>query len=137
MNTDTFYTRRMLLRYSRQLVAARRLARYDRLVGREGTVDNAVRKARRRVLIERVAREIMESLIFSGSENSVVQEVRGRLSAELGEELVFRYPPDDLDFKIFRSRVEGGETELAPGEKQEVMGRLWDVTLKTVDATML
>ncbi|MDR2800148.1 MAG: hypothetical protein LBB52_02640 [Desulfovibrio sp.] len=136
MNTDTFYTRRMLLRYSRQLVAARRLARYDRLVGREGA-DSAVRKTRRRALIERVAREIMESLIFSGIENSVVQEVRGRLSAELGEELVFRYPPDDLDFKIFRSGAEGGEMELAPREKQEVMGRLWDVTLKTVDATML
>ncbi|MDR3177017.1 MAG: hypothetical protein LBU06_10875 [Desulfovibrio sp.] len=137
MNTDTFYTRRMLLRYSRQLVAARRLARYDRLVGREETVDNAVRKARRRTLIERVAREIMESLIFSGVENSVVREVRGRLSAELGEELVFRYPPDDPDFKIFRPGTGGGETELAPGEKQAVMGRLWDVTLKTVDATML
>ncbi|MDR0827899.1 MAG: hypothetical protein LBN33_08525 [Desulfovibrio sp.] len=137
MDTDTFYTRRMLLRYSRQLVAARRLARYDRLTGREGSVDSATRKAKRRTMIERVAREIMENLIFSGSENAVVQEVRGRLSAELGEELVFRYPPDDMDFKIFRPGAEGDELELAPGEKQAVMGRLWDVTLKTVDATML
>lgn len=136
MTTHSFYTRQMLLRYSRQLVAARRLARYDRLLGRGGQADPDAAAARRQSMVERVAREIVENLIFSGSENPIVQEVQKRLIEELGEELVFRYPPADLDFKIFRL-ADDGEKELAPGEKQAVMGRLWDVTLRTVDATML
>jgi hypothetical protein len=88
-------------------------------------------------MIERVAREIMENLIFSGSENPIVLEVRKRLSEEVGEDLIFRYPPAEQDFQIFRTGGQGFETELAPGEKQAVMGRLWEVTLRTVDATML
>lgn len=137
MTTHSFYTRQMLLRYSRQLVAARRLARYDRLLGRGPQADPDAVAEKRRATVERVAREIMENLIFSGSDNPVVQEVQARLIEELGEELVFRYPPSAFDFKIFRTSEDGGEEELAPGEKQEVMGRLWDVTLRTVDATML
>ncbi|MDR1947179.1 MAG: hypothetical protein LBQ51_08460 [Desulfovibrio sp.] len=137
MEMHTFYTRRMLLRYSRQLVAARRLARYDRLVGKGSRGDPGVEETKRRDMIERIAREIMENLIFAGSDNPVVREVRSRLASEMGEELVFRYPPDDPDLKIFRPVADGGETELLPGERQVVMGRLWDVTLRTVDATML
>lgn len=137
MTTHSFYTRQMLLRYSRQLVAARRLARYDRLLGRGGQADPDAAAEKRQAMVERVAREIVENLIFSGSENPIVQEVQGRLIEELGEELVFRYPPADLDFKIFRTLEDGEERELLPGEKQAVMGRLWDVTLRTVDATML
>ena len=137
MTTHSFYTRQMLLRYSRQLVAARRLARYDRLLGRGGQADPDAAAVRRQAMVERVAREIVENLIFSGSENPIVQEVQERLIEELGEELVFRYPPADLDFKIFRMAEDGEEEELPPGEKQAVMGRLWDVTLRTVDATML
>ena len=137
MTTHSFYTRQMLLRYSRQLVAARRLARYDRLLGRAGQADPDAAAERRQAMVERVAREIVENLIFSGSENPIVQEVQERLTEEMGEQLVFRYPPADLDFKIFRTAEDGEEHELAPGEKQAVMGRLWDVTLRTVDATML
>jgi hypothetical protein len=137
MDMHTFYTRRMLLRYSRQLVAARRLARYDRLVGKGSQDDPGVEAEKRRDMIERVAREIMENLIFAGSDNPVVREVKNRLASEMGEELVFRYPPDDPDLKIFRSASDGRETELPPRERQVVMGRLWDVTLRTVDATML
>lgn len=137
MTTHSFYTRQMLLRYSRQLVAARRLARYDRLLGRGAQADPDAAAAKRQAMVERVAREIVENLIFSGSENPIVLEVQERLTEEMGEQLVFRYPPADLDFKIFRTAEDGEEKELPPGEKQAVMGRLWDVTLRTVDATML
>lgn len=137
MNTHSFYTRQMLLRYSRQLVAARRLARYDRLLGRNLSEGPEAVQAKRREMVERVAREIMENLIFSGSDNPVVLEVKNRLADEVGEELIFRYPPAEQDFQIFRVGSDGEETELGNGERQAVMGRLWDVTLRTVDATML
>lgn len=137
MDTQSFYTRQMLLRYGRQLVAARRLARYDQLVGRGRAMGADEAEAKRQAMVERVAREIMENLIFSGSENSVVQEVKDRLAEETGETYFFRYPPDEQDFKIFRAAAGGRELELSQSEKQLVMGRLWDVTLRTVDATML
>ncbi|MDL2216234.1 hypothetical protein LJB81_00705 [Desulfovibrio sp. OttesenSCG-928-M14] len=137
MNTQSFYTRQMLLRYSRQLVTARRIARYDRLLGRSVPAGSHEAETKRKDLIERVAREIMENLIFSGSDNPIVREVRDRLDQEMGEELIFRYPPAEQDIQIFRKNETGHEVELPRGEKQTVMGRLWDVTLQTVDATML
>ena len=87
-------------------------------------------------MVERVAREIMENLIFSGSDNPTVQDVKERLTRELGEELIFRYPPADQDFKIFRIK-DGEERELSEAEKQRAMARLWQVTLRAVDETML
>lgn len=137
MTIHSFYTRQMLLRYSRQLVAARRLARYDRLLGRAAQADPHAASAKRRTMVERVAREIVEDLVLSGSDNPIVHEVRERLIKELGEEVKFSYPPADLDIRIFRTSEDGEQIELLPGEKQAVMGRLWDVTLRTVDATML
>lgn len=136
MTTRSFYTRQMLLRYSKQLVAARRLARYERLIGRERLDDPATAEAKRHAMVERVAREIMENLIFSGSDNPIVREVQDQLSLENGEDYVFRYPPAEQDFQVFRA-TDTGEEELTPSEKQLLMGQLWDVTLRTVDATML
>jgi hypothetical protein len=137
MTTQSFYTRQMLMHYGRQLVAARRLARREQLIGRGPHGDAPDAEARRRAIIERIAHEIMDNLIFSGSENSIVGEVRRRLAGELGEHLVFRFPPAEGDVRIFRKSENGEEKELPQGEKQLVMDRLWDVTLKTVDATML
>ncbi|MDL2316515.1 hypothetical protein LJC59_05475 [Desulfovibrio sp. OttesenSCG-928-A18] len=137
MTTDTFYTRQMLMQYGRQLIAARRLARYNQIIGRAPAVTSSEASARRHAMVERIAREIMENLIFSGSDNPIVQEVKQRLAQELGEELIFRYPPADQDFMILRPNPEGGETALSDSEKQVVMGRLWNVTLHTVNETML
>ncbi len=137
MTTQSFYTRQMLLQYGKQLVAARRLARYEQLLGRGSQSGPEAVAAKRQMMVERIAREIMENLIFSGSENPIVQEVRSRLAREMGEEFTFRYPPADRDFQIFRTTPGGEEKELGAAEKQNLMGRLWDVTLRTVDATML
>ena len=136
MTTHTFYTRQMLLQYGRQLVTARRLARYEQLLGRGPRGDTASNAAKRQDMVERVAREIMENLIFSGSDNPTVQDVKERLTRELGEELIFRYPPADQEFKIFRIK-DGEERELSEAEKQRAMARLWQVTLHAVDETML
>lgn len=137
MTTQTFYTRQMLLQYGKQLIAARRLARYEESLGRGRQAGTEAAFARRRQMIERIAQEIMDNLIFSGSDNAVVQEVKERLAKELGAEFIFRYPPADRDFKIFRLDGGGNEHELADHDKQTVLNRLWEITLRTVDATML
>lgn len=136
MTTSTFYTRQMLMQYGRQLIAARRLARYNQLVGSAPVADGEA-AARRHAMVERISREIMENLIFSGSDNPIVQEVKRRLAEETGEEYIFRYPPADQDFLILLPGSNGEEIPLAPADKQIVMGRLWDITLRTVNETML
>lgn len=137
MTTQTFYTRQMLLQYGKQLIAARRLARHEENLSRGRRPDSEAALAKRRNMAERIAREIMENLIFSGSDNPVVREVKDRLCGELGASLVFRYPPADKDFKIFRLDDQGRERELPGKEKDTVLDRLWEITLQTVDDTML
>ncbi len=137
MDTHSFYTRNMLQQYGKQLVSARRLARYQQLLGRgdqQGV--GPPPDVKRRLMVERIAREIVDNLIFSGSENPIVNEVRQRLNTVMGEELIFQYPPGELEFKIIRNTLDGPE-EISVDEKHLVMGRLWDITLETVNETML
>lgn len=137
MDSQSFYTRQMLLQYGKQLIAARRLSRYEQMIGRKQQTDREAVLARRRLTVERVAREIIDNLIFSGSDNPIVTEVKERLAEERGERYVFRYPPAEEDFLVFREMPDGGEEELSLTEKRELMDELWDVALRTVDATML
>jgi hypothetical protein len=137
MDPQSFYTRQMLLQYGKQLIAARRLARYERLMGRRQRIGNDAVLTRRRALVERIAREIIENLLFSGSENPIVQDVRRNLERETGQEYIFRYPPAEEEFLILRRTPEGGEEELTEEERQRLMTRLWEVSLRVVDATML
>lgn len=87
-------------------------------------------------MVERIAREVVDNLIFSGSENPVVLEVRERLDHELGEQFIFQYPPGELDFKIFR-KEDDELVEVTADDKHIVMGRLLDITRETVAETML
>lgn len=137
MDTQSFYTRHMLLQYGRQLIASRRLARYTQLVGgNSGNRGRPAPEVQRQLMVERISREVIDNLLFAGSDNPVVLEVKERLEQEIGERLIFQYPPGEIDFKIFRET--GGEAaELAPDEKHIVMGRLLDITRRTVAETML
>ena len=136
MSTTSFYTRQMLTTYGRQLVNARRLVRYEQLMGRQLPPEDAV-AYRRKLMIERISKEIVDNLIFSGSQNSIVVEVRKALESATGMTLEFYYPPGRLDYQIFKLERNGDRTELSAEEKQYIMNKLWDVTTRTVDATTL
>lgn len=135
--TSSFYTRHMLLQYGRQLISSRRLARYNQLMGLSGAGPGSPPPdEQRRLMVERIAREVVDNLVFSGSENPVVLEVRQRLEKTLGEKLIFQYPPGELDFKILREDS-NGPVEICGDEKHKIMGRLLDITRRTVEETML
>ena len=135
MDVPPVYTRHMLSSYGKQLVTARRLARFRQATrGAEEPV--IAPEVRRRLLVERIAREIMENLLISSSDNPVVDEIRKRLQKEYGEQLTFTYPPSRLEIQVFREGPEGQE-EIAPAEKVGILDRLWEITLETVDETML
>lgn len=128
----------MLKTYGKQLSSAKRLARFRHAL-RLSQAQDAVsisQQAKRRELVERVAREIMENLIVNGEGNPVVGEIMDRLAAQTGWTVVFEYPLDGGDLRVLRDTPEG-PLELGPEEKARLMQELWEVTLAKVDETML
>ena len=134
---SSYYMQHMLLQYGRQLTTARRLARHRqamRLAG--GFEPEPSPEEKRRLMVRRVTSEIVENLLLTGSDNPVVTEVTERLNEALGEEILFRFPPGELDMLLFR-RTEDGDTELGVEEKGRVMGLLWHIAEEVVNETML
>ena len=135
VSIPSFYFRNMLLQYDRQLVTARRLARLKAEL-RERMPAAVPTETKRRVMVEHVARELLDNLLFSGSDNPVVREVRQELNRTLHGEYSFRYPPGEVDVRIFREEPDGSR-ELTSEERKHILAALWEITLAKVDATML
>ncbi|MDL2307742.1 hypothetical protein LJC48_06955 [Desulfovibrio sp. OttesenSCG-928-C06] len=138
MDTRSFYTRHMLLQYGRQLISSRRLSRYNQLMGlASGHEQLPAPDVQRRMMVDRISREVVENLIFTGSDNPVVQEVRQRLDDELDGKYLFQYPPGEIDFRIMRQEEDGSTVQVSSDEKHRIMGLLLDLTRETVSETML
>ena len=135
MSIPSFYFRNMLLQYDRQLVTARRLARLKAELRDQMPVSISA-ETTRRAMVEHVARELLDNLLFTGSDNPVVREVRQELNRTLHGEYSFRYPPGEVDVRIFREEPEGSR-ELTSEERKNILAALWEITLSKVDATML
>ena len=135
MSIPSFYFRNMLLQYDRELVTARRLARLKAELRDQMPVSISA-ETKRRAMVEHVARELLDNLLFTGSDNPVVREVRQELNRTLHGEYSFRYPPGEVDVRIFREEPEGSR-ELTSEERKNILAALWEITLSKVDATML
>ena len=131
----SFYIRNMLLGYDKQLTTARRLARYRRSLGLDQE-ETTPPEVKRKQLVERVAREIVENLIISGSDNPIVTDIKEVLELSFNEKLYFDYPPTESELSIYRE-TETGPQELTPEEKGKILNRLWAITLDKVNETML
>jgi hypothetical protein len=134
-----YQVRAMLRTYGRQVTTARRLARYRRSLRVAGAEDEVriSREAKRRELVGRVAAEIVENCIVTGSDTPIVEEIKAELEEELGFPLLFAYPPEEQEMQIFRFDADNGPEELVGEEKAEVFKRLWELALEKVDETML
>ena len=130
--------RNMLQTYGKQLTSAKRLARFRRALKRSESPDVVTisRQARRRELVEKISREIIENLIVSGNENPIVDDILKQLESDFGEVFLFEYPLDGSDVQVLRSTPEG-VADLPPEDKASVMNRLWEITLENIDRTML
>ncbi len=128
----------MLRTYGKQLASAKRLARYRRALRLSQSQDvvEISRQARRRELVERIAREIVENLIVNGERTAVITDIMTSLEAETGMRLVFEYPLDGGDVRILRETAEGPE-EISGDFRAKTLQALWDITLAKVDDTML
>lgn len=83
--------RMMLQGYEQQLLAARRLARLRmrRRVAEGDDPGDPDPSASRHIMVEKVARELYETLLYTGSDNPVVEEIRQELGREVGQEVQF------------------------------------------------
>lgn len=137
MNTSSFYVRNMLHQYDRQLVTSRRLARYRQVMElASGEEPELTAEERRKIMVERVARELFENLLFTGSDTPLVRDILQELMKQRSEHLLFKYPPGGLQLTILRETDEGF-VEVEPFEKQHILDQAWNITLDIVDDTML
>lgn len=139
MAANPALVRNMLRTYGRQVTTARRLARYRRSLKAAGAEDEVVisREAKRRELVHKVAAEIVESLIVTGSENPIVEDIKQELEQEFKTRFFFAYPPEEQDLQIFRIMGAKEAVEVTGQERTRILERLWHLTLAKIDETML
>jgi hypothetical protein len=129
--------RMMLQGYEQQLLAARRLARFRvrRRIAQGEDPNDPDPSVKRHSMVEQVARELYETLIYTGSDNPVVEDIRQELGREVGREVEFTYLPGG------RLRVVGKGSEglepLSEEASREVRNALWRITRQKVEESML
>ena len=127
----------MLQGYERQLLSARRLARFcaqGRLA--EGfEPEDPDPSIKRRLFVEKTARELYDTLCFTGSQNPIVEDVRTEFGKRLGKNVRFAYPPGER-----LNIVAEGESGLEPlPEAEQLRARhlLRQVIRQLVERSML
>ena len=91
---------------------------------------------RRRHMVERVSREIIDNLLVAGAQTPVVQDIVGELEAQFDSRFLFEYAFMECDLQVFR-HTSGGPKRLAGDEAREVLDALWRITTSKVNTTML
>jgi hypothetical protein len=138
VTVNNFLVKNVLQTYDRQLGTARRIARLNKALSQAGITDSVSISpdAKRKQLVERIAHEIVDNLLVSGSTNAVVQEIRKDLENDMGFQLLFSYSPTKGEVVIHKQGPAGTE-QVMPEERERILGRLWSITLNKVDETML
>lgn len=144
MTVKSFYVQNMLRKYGKQIVSARQLAKAGQSARNlqhieidQTSDDNiAIAAERRQGLVERVAREVYENLLFSGSDNPIVQEIKAQLESELGFAVLFKHPFPNLSLQLYKE-TDVGMIKVSGDEKEQIMDKLWAISLDKVNATML
>ena len=137
MSVVTAEIRMMLKRYERQLMAYRRVVRYrvKRRLAQGQNPQDPDPSPKRRMYVDKVAKEIFESLIYTGSDNPIIEEIRSELSNFVGTQLRFFYPPGKR-LRIVKVIPEG-HAQLSEEERHKVRTSLWRITREKINASML
>ncbi len=131
--------RLMLQQYELQLLTARRLARYQHARRAEDEVEPPDPDAHRKATVQRVAKELYDRLVFTGTDNPLVDDIMEQLSAALGSKLLLHYPtPEplrDAHVQLLRqaSAQQSSPTPLTGHEHTQALHLLWQITLKAVE----
>lgn len=134
--TTSIQTRLMLQRYQQQLVAARRLAMARaKLRIRDGlSPDDPDPSVNRHEYVKKVARELYTSLIYTGSQNPVVEDIRKELGEHIGQNVEFTYPPGKKLCIV--GDGPDGKKPLSMERQLDSYNMLFDITRRKVDQSM-
>ena len=137
VDANNLRLRIMMQSYEQQLLAARRLARFrvKRRLAMGESPEDPDPAIKRRAFVEKVAQELYDTLIFTGSENPVVEEIRQELGKAVGREVVFTYPPG-CKLKIMAMGPDG-PVPFSDADERKVRYALWRITRQKVDGSML
>lgn len=129
--------RKVLKSYEQQLMMARRLARLKvKMRLAEGLMpEDPDPSIRRQGFVKAVARELFDSMIFTGNENPVVEEIRRELSRALKKEVEFAYPAGGRLCIVAREAT--GPRSLTASEQLVARGILENITSDKVEKSML
>ncbi len=146
MIANNLHTRLMLQQYKLQLLTARRLARHRRsqlLASGEETPPPKDPKVQRARVVHQVARELYESLLSTGSDNPMVEDIVKQLGKALGSKVILQYPtPSPLHEEHLRLMREAKDEQrplipLDECENREALHILWEIVLRTVDKSTI
>jgi hypothetical protein len=127
----------MLQGYEQQLLTARRLVKFHvrhRLAAGLDPQDPDPDVNRRR-MVEKIAKELYETVVFTGSDNPVVEEIRRELGKNFGQEVLFTYPPGGTLCMV--ARTADGSRPLTEEEQRRMRPVLWRLTRQKVDESTL
>ena len=135
-DATTLQTRLMLQKYQQQLVAARRLAMTRaKLRMRAGlSPEDPDPALNRHEYVKKVARELYTSLIYTGSENPVVEDIRKELGEHIGQEVEFTYPPGKKLCIV--GAGPDGKKPLSMARQLDSYNMLFDITRRKIDQSM-
>jgi hypothetical protein len=139
VTVNNYLVKTVLQTYDRHLGTARRIARLNKALSQAGITDSVSISpdAKRKQLVERIAREIVDNLLVAGSSNPVVQDIRKDLEEQVGLRLLFSYSPDKGELVVHKQQGPSGTEQATPEERDEILERLWTIALNKVDETML
>ncbi len=143
MGNNNIQFRIMQKQYELQMLTARRLARYHRKRLQETGEDYPDPDEQREIAVKRVAQELYERLIFTGSDNPMVDDITEKLGTALGSDVVMTYPaPAPLREEHLRllrmpDSKQQTPTPLSDAEQSKALHLLWKITLQTVDESMV
>ncbi len=139
MKAKSTQFRLMLQQYELQLLTARRLARYQQTQLAEAEMDPPDPDAHRKATVQRVAKELYERLIFTGTDNPLVDDIMEQLSTALGSKLLLHYPtPEPLKNAHMQLLRQPESKQALPEplegqEQMEALHLLWGITLEAVE----
>lgn len=133
----TAQLRIMLHSYEQQLLAARRLARFrvKRRLAEGLPPQDEDPSIMRRQFVQKVAHELYERLLYTGSSNPVVNEIREELGRRLNKEVEFTYPPGGSLCIVVREP--DGLRPLNEEEQRHYKDMLQAITAQKVNESML
>ncbi len=143
MGTNSIQFKMMQKHYELQLLTARRLARHRRKQLLETGEESPDPVEQRKTAVKRVAQELYERLIFTGSDNPMVDDITEKLGQAMGSDILLTYPaPAPLREEHLRLlRLPDNKEEqaipLSEEEKIKALHLLWKITLQTVNDNMV